>query len=46
MAQFLKLKDNYILGGISAGIGIVFIASAYPLYSRIYNYYIYLFKRI
>lgn len=38
MAQFLSIKDNYILGGISAGIGIIFIAIAYPLYSMIYKH--------
>ena len=38
MAQFLKFKDNYVLGGISAGIGIIFIAIAYPLYCGIYKH--------
>ncbi len=38
MAEFLKLKNYYVLGGISIGIGIIFIAIAYPLYNKIYKY--------
>lgn len=38
MVEFLKFKNNYILGCISFIIGIIFIAIAYPSYSKIYKY--------